>query len=71
MKVYRVFTTGGDNDETIWGIFSTQEKADAFARAFAAHHHEPPGSVEVDSWLLDEPWICRCWRLREAHEILS
>ena len=67
MKVYRVFTTGADNDDSIHGIFSTREGAETFARVYADHHQTHPDNVEIDEWILDEPEPCNCWRVKGPH----
>ena len=62
MNVYRVYSTGGDNDDWIHGIFSTRALAEAFKAQYAAAHDEHPELLDIEEHILDRPSGCECWR---------
>ena len=53
MTIYRVFTTGGDNDQWIHGLFSTLEKAEVFIATRAAAFKEHPKLYEIEVHRVD------------------
>jgi hypothetical protein len=76
VKIYRLFSTGADNDDWIHGVFSTRELAEAGRLRVAAHYDWPVSMCEIDEWEVDRPAPCECARHRppgarhgEKHEI--